>query len=64
MGVGRRAGVLFPLDFENYSEKGCFFSFELEKKQISPLLAPLTKFLEESPSGSPGKNPSDPHERM
>jgi len=37
-------GWLGPLDFEFFSKTGLFFSFEREKKQISPLLAPLEKF--------------------
>jgi len=38
-----------------------FFNFEWEK-QISPFLLPPRKFLEKSPSATPGKNPSDAHE--
>jgi len=45
------------LDFENIS-KMLFFQF---KKQILPLLAPLEKFLEKSPTGPRGKNPSYAH---
>jgi len=33
---GRREGGAFEI----ISKKGCFHSFEREKKQISPLLAP------------------------
>jgi len=61
MGVGRGgSGGLGPLDFENFTKKGCFLSFEWEK-QISPHLAPPGKILEKSPGASPGKNPADAH---
>jgi len=45
LGIGRggKREALAPLDFENFSKKGCFLSFEWEK-QISPHLAPLEKF--------------------
>jgi len=39
MCVGRGQGALAPLDFENFSKKRLFFSFEWEK-QISSFLAP------------------------
>jgi len=41
---GRARGSFAPLDFENFIKKGCFLSFEWEKKQNSPHLTPLEKF--------------------
>jgi len=36
MGVGRRTGeALDPLDFENFSKKGCFLSFEWKKSNFT-----------------------------
>jgi len=52
-GGGR--GARPHLDFENFSKKRLFSWFLVEKKQISPLLAPPGKFLEKSPSGPPWK---------
>ena len=62
MGVGRGGrGAKPPLDFENFSKKGCFLSFEWEN-QISPLLAPPCKNFGRIPWWpTPGKNPSDSH---
>jgi len=49
-----------PLDFEMYSKKGCFLSFEWEKNFT--IFRPPGKILEKSLSGSPpGKNPFDTH---
>jgi len=42
MGIGRGGGARNALDYESFSKKCCFFSFEWEK-QISPLLAPWKK---------------------
>jgi len=46
--------ALAPLDFENFTKKGCFLSFEWGK-QISPLLAPPGEILEKSPGAPPWK---------
>jgi len=44
MGVGRgQGGQGPPLDFENFSKKVCFLSFEW-KKQITTFGPPLEKF--------------------
>jgi len=52
IGRGWQEGPLPPLDFENFSKKGCFL-ITSGKKQISPLLALLGEFLEKSPSAFP-----------
>jgi len=45
MGVGRGGRGASPLwNLKLFAKKGCFFNFGW-KKQISPLLAPLGKFL-------------------
>jgi len=59
MGVGRgEQGGQAPLDFKIIS-KNIVFSISRGKNQISPLLVPLEKILGKSPTGPPGKNPSD-----
>ena len=45
MGVGRGgAGEPFPLDFENFSKKNCFLSFEWEKTNFTTSSPPLKNF--------------------
>jgi len=62
MGVGRKGrGPWPPPVFWKLQQKKVVFSILRCKKQISPLLAPSGKILEKSPSGPPGKNPSDAH---
>jgi len=50
-------GGLAPLDFENFSKKGCFLNFEWEKRKFHHFCN--VRPLETCPS--PGKNPSDAH---
>jgi len=59
-GIGRgvQAGH-GPLDFDFFSKKGYYCSFEWEK-QVLPLLPPPGKILEKS-FNAPWKNPSDAH---
>jgi len=47
-------------EFENFSKKGCFLSFEWQKTNFSTL-SPLEKLLENPLVALPGKNPSDAH---
>jgi len=56
MGVGRWAG-LAPLDFEIFSNKKVVFLLSSGKKQISPLLTPLEKFLKNPPVSPLWKKP-------
>jgi len=60
---GRRKWCLAPLDFENFSKKGCFLNFEWEKPNFTTF-APPGKNLEKSPCTSSGKNPFDAHACM
>jgi len=67
MGVGRW-GAWAPLDFENFSKKGCFLSFvvflEWEKTNFTTLWLPWTKFWKNPlVAPPPGKNPSYAHGR-
>jgi len=49
------------VNFENFSKKGCFLSFEWEKTNFTTF-GPPGKILEKSPGAPPpGKNPSDTH---
>jgi len=43
VGWGARRG-LDPLDFENFSKKGCFLNFEWEKTNSTTFDTPLEKF--------------------
>ena len=61
MRVGRGSGVLDPLDFEDFSKKGCFLNFEREKNKILHFWPPAGKILEKSLSVPRGKKPSDAH---
>jgi len=62
MGVamGGKGGAKAPLYFEIFSKKICFFSFQWEKTNFTTF-GPPGQILEKSPSGTPGKNPSDAH---
>ena len=60
VGVGRGAEGLAPLDFLNFSRKGCFRSFEWEKTNFITF-DPPRKILGMSPSASPWKNSSETH---
>jgi len=55
------AGGKGPLDFENFSKKGCFLSFEWEKTNFITFGHPWKNFGK-SPGVPPGKNPSDAHD--
>jgi len=55
-----RGGSRHPLDFENFSKKGCFLSFKWEK-QISQFWPLLEKFWEKSLVAPPWKEFSDAH---
>ena len=57
MGVGR--GPSTPLDFENYSKKGCFLNFDCEKNNFTTFGPPW--ILDKSHRGPPRRNPSDAH---
>jgi len=55
MGVGGGGqGALAPLDFENFSKKGCFLNFECEKPKFTTF-GPPGKILEKSPGAPPWK---------
>ena len=57
MGVGKN-----PLDFENFSKKGCFLSFEWEKSNFITFSPPLEKVLKNPLIVPPReKYPSDAH---
>ena len=56
MVVGKWAGEdQAPLDFENYSKKGCLLSFEQEKQNFTTFVPPWKKFCENSPVAPPRK---------
>jgi len=61
-GVGSGQRWPFPLDFENFSKKGCFLSFEWEKTNLTTSVPPR-KILEKALSGPPGRNSPDAHVR-
>jgi len=46
-------GVLTPLDFENFSKKGCFLSFDWEKSNFTTFGSLPRKILKKSPSATP-----------
>jgi len=58
MGVGKRG--LAPLDFKNFSKKGCFLGLEWEKN-FYHFWSPPKKILEKPLIASPCKNPCDAH---
>jgi len=43
MSVGKGGGVA-PLNFENFSKKGCFLSFEREKPNFTTVGSPQKNF--------------------
>jgi len=53
---------LAPLDFENFSKKGCFRGFEWEKANVITLGRPLKKFWKNPFVASLEKNPPDAQE--
>jgi len=64
MGVGRGGagrGRAPPLEFEIFSKKCCFLSFEWEKANFTISAPPQKNFWKHSLVALPGKNPSDAH---
>jgi len=61
MGVGRGRGDLVLWILNISAKKSCFLNFEWEKTNFTTFGPPPGKILEKSPSGPPGKNPSDAH---
>jgi len=51
-------GVLAPLGFENFSQKGCFF-ISRRKKTNFTTFGPPGKYWKTPLAPPPGKNPSD-----
>jgi len=57
-------GVLTPLDFENFSKKGCFLSFDWEKSNFTTFGSLPRKILKKIPQcHPPGKDSSDAHDQ-
>jgi len=58
---GGAGGDLAPLDFEIISKKMLFFQFRGVKTKFHHFCPPLETIFGISPTGLPGKNPSDAH---
>jgi len=57
---GWQGGPCPPLDFQMFTKKGCFLSFEWEKSNFTTF-APPWKNVGKIPSGLPGKNLPEAH---
>ena len=58
---GQGCGQEPPWILKLLAKKGCFFQFRAVKTKFHHFWTPLEKILAKSPTGPPGKNPSDAH---